>query len=84
MFNMMVSYNKKDVKFPRERDQWLMQMFVAAGFSKDHLVRLNRVLIHQQALFLSCVMGASCKTLDPKFMTRRREEEHWTTLVFSK
>jgi hypothetical protein len=36
-------------------------------------------------LFLSYVLvGASGKTLDPKYMTRRREEERWTTLVFPK
>ena len=80
----MVSYNEKLVKFPRERDQWLMQMFVAVGFSKEDLVRLNRVRIHQQALFLSYVIGASGKTLDPKYMTQRKEEERWSTLVFPK
>ena len=42
MFNMAVSYNEKLVKFPREGNQWLMQMFIAAGFSKEVLVRLNR------------------------------------------
>ena len=43
MFNVVVLYNKKLVTFLRERDQWLMQMFVAAGFSKENLVRLNSV-----------------------------------------
>ena len=43
MFNVIASYNEKFVKFPRERDRWLMQMFVAAGFSKEDLVRHNRV-----------------------------------------
>ena len=42
-FNLVVSYNKKPIMFPRERGQWLMQMFVAAGFSKEDLIRLNRV-----------------------------------------
>ena len=84
MFNVAVSYNEKLVTLPRERDQWLMQMFVSAGFSKDDLVRLNRVRLHQQALFLSCVLGASGKTLDLKYLTKRKEEEQWSTLVFPK
>ena len=84
MFNVVVSYNEKLVTLPRERDQWLMQMFVSVGFSKEDLVRLNRVRLHQQALFLSCVLGASGKTLDPKYMTKRKEDEQWSTLVFPK
>ena len=43
MFNVVVSYNEKLVTLPKERDQWLVQMFVSAGFSKDDLIRLNRV-----------------------------------------
>ena len=43
MFNVVVLYNKQMVIFFRERDQWLMQRFVATGFSKEDLVRLNRV-----------------------------------------
>ena len=43
MFDVTMSYNEKLVKFPRERDQWLMQMCIAEGFSKEDLVRLDRV-----------------------------------------
>ena len=55
-----------------------------AGFSKDSLLRLNRVRVHQQALFLSCVLGASGKTIDKKYMFRRKPEEPWSTLKFPK
>ena len=72
MFNVMVSYDEQLVKFPREKDQWLMQMFVTSGFSKEDLVRLNRVRLHQQALFLSGVLGASGKILDPKYTTQEK------------
>ena len=59
-------------------------MFVAAGFSKEDLIRLNRVSLHHHALFLSGVLGASGKTQYPKDMTQRREDERWSTLVFPK
>ena len=49
-----------------------MQMFVAAGFSKKDFIRLNRVRLHQQALFLSGVLGASGKILDPKYTTQEK------------
>ena len=84
MFNVLIEYNENFLKLPRERDQWIMQMFVAVGFSKDDLVRLNRVRLHQQVLFLSCVLGASGKTLDMKYMTPRQAEEKWSTLTFPK
>ena len=83
-FNLVVSYNKKPIMFPRERGQWLMQMFVAAGFSKEDLIRLNMVHLQQQALFLEDVLGTSGKTLDPKGMIQRIEDEWWSTLVFPK
>ena len=51
---------------------WLMQLFVKAGFDKDSLRRLNRVWVHQQVLFLSCVLTASGKTLDSKFLRERK------------
>ena len=78
MFDVLIDYNENILKLPRERDQWIMQMFVAVGFSKDDLVRLNRVRLHQQVLFLSCVLGASGKTLDMKYTTPRQAEEKWS------
>ena len=61
-----------------------MQLFVRAGFNKEDLPRLNRVRVHQQVLFLSCVLGASGKSLDKKYMTKRKPEENWSTLRFPK
>ena len=84
MFNVLIDYNENFLKLPRERDQWIMHIFVVVGFSKDDLVRLNRVRLHQQVLFLSCVLGASGKTLDMKYMTPRQAEEKWSTLTFPK
>ena len=56
MFYVVVSWNEILVIFPRERNKWLIQTFVTVGFSKEELVRLNRVRLTQQTLFLSCVL----------------------------
>ena len=61
-----------------------MQMFVGAGFNKDKLRRLNRVCVHQQVLFLSCVLGASGKSLDKKYMIMRKTGDRWSKLKFPK
>ena len=84
IFDVLINFNENFLKLPREQDQWIMQMFVAAGFNKEELVRLNRVRLHQQVLFLSCVLGASGKTLDVKYMTSRKAEEKWSKLTFPK
>ena len=40
--------------------------------------------LHQQVLFLSCVLGASVNTLDKQYLDRRMPEENWSTLQFPK
>ena len=61
-----------------------MRVFVEAGFGKQELQRLNRVRIHQQVLFLSCVLGASGKQLDKSYFKRLPTGERWLKLNFPK
>ena len=65
-----------------KKDRWLMEVFEAKGFIEDELCRLNRVRLHQQVLFLSCVLGASGKMLDRKYLRKRRDEELWSKVKF--
>ena len=65
-FGMFVDFADVPLELPREGDQWFMRLLEAAGFNQDELKRLNRVRIHQQVLFLSCVLGASGKSLDAR------------------
>lgn len=81
-FKIVVELNNIPLELPRDGDQWLMRLFVAAGYSKEKLKRLNRVRIHQQVLFLSCVLGAGGKSIDKKYLKKRREDERWSTLTF--
>ena len=84
MFDVVIDLNDSLVKMPRSGDEWIMQMFVGAGFNKDELQRLNRVRVHQQVLFLSCVLGASGKLLNKKYMTMRKTGDRWSKLKFPK
>ena len=84
MFDVKFCLNEKFFKMPRKGDKWRMQLFVAAGFSKDSLLRLNRIRVHQHVLFLSCILGVSGKILDKKYTIRRKSEESWSTLTFPK
>ena len=43
LFDVEIELDENFIKPPRERDEWLMQLFMKAGFYKDSLRRLNRV-----------------------------------------
>ena len=82
IFEIEVNFLDNIVALPREGDIWLMWVLKEAGFSEEELARLNRVRIHQQNLFLSCVLGASGKTLDEKYLKHRPERVRWSFLNF--
>ena len=59
-----------------------MAMLEDKCFTEDELCRLNRVRLHQQVLFLSCVLGASGKMLDTRYLRKRKEGELWSKVKF--
>ena len=73
MFKVVIDINDNFLKMPREGDKWIMQLFVQAGFNKEDLIRLNRVCVRQQVLFLSCVLGASYPKISLKLPTHNTE-----------
>ena len=84
LYNIRVDFLDIELKFPRERDCWLMQRFVDYGYTEAQLVALNRVRIHQQAVFFSCVLNASGSDLDARYLRRRPDGVNWSELKFSK
>lgn len=84
IFGFHVEINNIPLLLPREGDQWLMRLFVAAGFGKGELARLNRVRIHQHVLFLSDILGAGGKSLDKRYLQKRGANEKWSRLRFPK
>lgn len=61
-----------------------MQLFIAAGYSRADLARLNcvRVRCYQQVNFLSEVLGASGKLLDVRYLKKRPADAQWSRLNF--
>jgi hypothetical protein len=84
LYNVRIDILDIELKFPRERDCWLMQRFVDYGYSAAQLVALNRVRIHQQAVFLSCVLNASGSDLDARYLRHRPDGQNWSELKFTK
>ena len=81
-FNVLVEFADVPLEFPREGDQWLMKLFDTLGFNRDELRRLNRVCIHHQVLFLSCILGTLGKRLDSKYLKQRADAERWSKISF--
>jgi hypothetical protein len=52
------------------------------GYDLPTLIRLNRVRLYQQVVFLSCILGASGKELDEKYLLKRPLHQRWSTLDF--
>ena len=69
-FSIRVEIMELPLKFPREKDNWLMVAFENAGYDGKALVCLNRVRCHQQAIFISDVIDASGRAIDGKYLTR--------------
>jgi hypothetical protein len=51
-------------RYPRENDQFIMQVLVKSSYSGDTLKRLNHVRILQQFLFMSDIPTASGSKID--------------------
>jgi hypothetical protein len=83
-FGIRVVINDNPIDFVRERDRWLMALFVSMGFTDRELEILNRVRIYQQVIFLSDIISVSGRSLDERYLRKRPAGEQWSTLKFSK
>lgn len=77
-----VLLNNIELPFPRDGDEWIMNLFEDCGYSPKELLQLNRVRIHQQVLFLTDVLCVKGKSIDPKYKKLRPDDERWSRLIF--
>jgi hypothetical protein len=59
-----------------------MPMFLRLDFTKDELLRLNKVRIYQQVFFYSDVMDARGTALDRRYLSSRLRGDTWSTHKF--
>ncbi len=72
MFGARTVIADTEMVFPREGNRFIMQAFFKKGYSRGILLRLNRVWIYWQALFLSNIITASGNKINTE-MTAQRE-----------
>ena len=82
IFGMEVELGNIEIMPPRVGDDWLMRRLIQMGCTRKELIRLNRVRLHQQVLFLSDVLDAGGRALDRKYLIRRTPQEKWSSLTF--
>ena len=84
MFGVRTVIADTEMVFPREGDRFIMQAFFEKGYSRGILLRLNRVRIYWQALFLSNILTASGNKIDTEMtaqrkIQRKRSRLRWPT-----
>ena len=80
LFDIEVVFADISPHFPRDGDQFIMQVLSKAGYKGEALRCLNKVRILQQALFLSDVLTASGGRIDPKTLLHRPKHESWSKM----
>jgi hypothetical protein len=81
-FKIRVTINNLKIKPPRTGDKFFVQALVDEGYKGEELIRLNKVRIHQQVLYLSDVLNANGRSVDLKYLDRR-EDSSWSTYNFA-
>ena len=84
LFGVVLIEGKLKVKPPRHNDGWLMVAFEELHLAEPELIRLNRVRLHQQAIFISDVMDAGGRALDQRYLKKREDGETWSAYQFPK
>jgi hypothetical protein len=64
LFNLTIKIRELPAHFPRANNDWLMLVFEDMGYSKEELVRLNRVHCHQQAIFYLDIFDSIGRSID--------------------
>ncbi len=60
-----------------------MQAVIEAGYRRsEELVIINHFQCHQQVVHVSDVLDAGGRCLDKKYLSRQRDKELWSTLIF--
>ncbi len=80
MFDMQVVVADQPLKFPREGDQFIMQVLIKAGYTGKILSHLNRVRVSLQVLFMSDILTASGNKVSTDILAHRPQGEAWSKM----
>ena len=75
IFGIIVTTPSAIGSFPREGDDFIMQVIMRAGYTSDEVKRINRVRVSMQALFMSDILTASGHVIAPDILSPRPRGE---------
>ncbi len=68
--------------FPRDGNQFIMQVLIHSGYSNKMLHCHNHVRVRQQLLFMSDVLTASGNKINLEVLSRRPPGEAWSNMTW--
>ena len=77
MFNMQVIIVDQPKEFPREGDQFIMQVLIQVGYTNEALGRLNRVRVSLQLIFMSDILTVSGNKISTEVLSCHPQGEAW-------
>ena len=75
MFGITVTTPSALGGFPREGDDFIMQVILRAGYSTHEIKQFNRLQVSMQVLFMSDILTASGHTITPEILSPRPRDE---------
>jgi hypothetical protein len=81
-FNVRAVVANLNSTFPRNGNQFIMQVLIQSGYSNKVLHCLNRVRVSQQLLFMSDVLTALGNKINPEVLTQRSPGEAWSNMTW--
>jgi hypothetical protein len=81
-FNVRAVVANLNLNFPRDGDQFIMQVLIQGGYSNEVLHHLNCVKLSQQLLFMSNVLTATGNKINLEVLTRWSPEEAWSNMMW--
>ena len=81
-FNVKAVVANFNSTFPRNGDQFIMQILICSRYSNEMLHCLNRVRVCQQLLFMLDVLMALGNKINPEVLSRRPPGEAWSNMTW--
>jgi hypothetical protein len=80
IFNMKVIIADQPKEYPREGDQFIMQVLIQAGYTNKALRQLNRVRVSLQLLFMLDILTASGNKISTGVLSCHPQGKAWSNM----
>lgn len=69
-YKIWVTITNLKILPPRAGDKFFIQALVDEGYKGEELVRLNKIRVHQQVLYLSDILNTNGRSVDLKYLAQ--------------